>query len=303
MNIESTLQTYGGADADKVEEIGGSEKAILFVLVLLAAAAVFVPRAYLDIRATTLPGFLLYAFLAGAYLTTALVFRTNTRLEMYSPVAYALFTFAVAWPLANELGRWLGGLLVPSGSVMAVVSATIRHAGATIAPAAAIIVLTLLSGEKLSVLYLQRGNLRRGLAIGLGSFLAFSVLAFSPIGIDALTRGLGLTFQDMLPLIPWILVSVLLNGFREEILFRGIFLRRLTSPLGFGMANVLLAAIFALPHFGVAYSSQYFAIIALTFCVGLVFAYLARKTDSLIAPSLSHAALDLLVWTGIYASL
>jgi len=206
--------------------------------------------------------------------------------------------------LANELGRALGELILPPLNTMPVL--TFYWFLQTALPAATIIFLTRISGDDLGSLYLNRGNLRSGFIIGIGSFLIISILSFLPPGIYAITHDLSLTFRDVLPWIPWIMISVLCNGFREEILLRGLFLKKCDAVLGKRLGNILQAVFFALPHFGVAYAARYFGnsvLILATFIIGLIMGSLTRKTDSLIAPSLLHAGLDVITWLGIFAAL
>lgn len=276
----------------------------LSLLFLLAGLTVIVPRFYLDIRATTIMGFFLYSTLAGIYLGLALYLRRREGLAKYWRAAFAFSIFAIATPLANELGRALGGLIFPpERELNSMATITFNQFLTTVLPALAIILLTRISGDDLKSLYLKRGNLRKGLIIGAGTFLAISAFSFSPLGIKSLTHDPSLTFEEILPWIPWIWGSVLLNGFREEIWFRGLFLKKLDAVLGKRLGNLLQASFFALPHFGVDYSSQYFVIILFTFIVGLIMGYLTRKTGSLLAPSLAHAGLDVTVWLAIFATL
>ena len=271
---------------------------------MLAGLTFIVPRFFLEIEATTTVGFFLYSTLTGIYIGLALYVRKREPMGKFWRVAFALAIFTIAMSLANELGRALGELILPPSNAMSAL--TFYWFLQTLLPAAAIILLTRISGDGLGSLYLKRGNLKSGLIIGIGAFLIISVVSFSPLGINAITHDPTLTFGDILPWIPWIVGSVLCNGFREEILFRGLFLKKFDAVLGKRMGNILQTLFFALPHFGVAYATRFYGnvgVILATFIIGLTMGYLTRKTDSLLAPSLVHAGLDIIVWLGIFASL
>lgn len=291
-------------DYSSPDRLAVSKKLGYFILFLLAGLTFIFPRFFLEIEATTTLGFFLYSTLTGIYIGLALYLRKREPMGKFWRVAFALAIFTIAMSLANELGRALGELILPPSNAMSAL--TFYWFLQTLLPAAAIILLTRISGDGLGSLYLKRGNLKSGLIIGIGAFLIISVLSFSPLGINAITHDPTLTFGDILPWIPWIFGSVLCNGFREEILFRGLFLKKFDAVLGKRMGNILQALFFALPHFGVAYATRFYGnvgVILATFIVGLTMGYLTRKTDSLLAPSLVHAGLDVIVWLGIFASL
>jgi len=291
-------------DISSPDSLTGMNKLGVFILFLLAGLSVIFPRFFLEIESTTILGFLIYIALAVTYLVLALYLRKRESTSKFWRVAFAFSIFTIATPLANELGRALGKLILPPSNVMSVL--TFYQFLTTSLPAAAIILLTLFSRDDLGSLYLKRGYLKSGLIIGIGAFLAISVFSFSPLGINAITHDPTLTFVDILPWIPWIWISVLCNGFREEIWFRGLFLKKFDAVLGKRLGNILQAVFFALPHFGVAYATRFYGnlgVILATFFVGLTMGYLTRKTDSLLAPWLVHAGLDVITWLIIFSTL
>jgi len=290
-------------DDSSLDRLAVSKKLGYFILFLLAGLTFIFPRFFLDIEATTILGFVLYSTLAGIYIGLALYLRKREPMGKFWRVAYALAIFTIAMSLANEVGRALGELILPPSNAMSAL--TFYWFLMTLLPAAAIMLLTRISGDDLGSLYLKRGNLRNGLLIGLGAFLAISVVSFSPLGINAITHDPTLTFGDILTWIPWILISVLCNGFREEILFRGLFLKKFDAVVGKRMSNILQALLFALPHFGGTITQFYgnVGVILATFIIGLAMGYLTRKMDSLLAPTLVHAGLDVITWLRIFATL
>ncbi len=291
-------------DYSSHDSLAVGKKLGYFILFLLAGLTFIFPRFFLDIEATTILGGVLYSTIAGIYIGLALYLRKREPMGKFWRIAFAFAIFSIAAPLATELGKALGKLILPPSNAMSVL--TFYWFLQTLLPATAIILLTRISGDDLGSLYLKRGNLKSGLIIGIGSFLIISVLSFSPSGIYAITHDPSLTFADILPWIPWIWISVLCNGFREEIWFRGLFLKKFDAVLGKRMSNILQALFFALPHFGVAYATRYYGnivVILATFIIGLIMGSLTRKTDSLIAPWLVHAGLDVITWLGIFAAL
>ena len=166
-----------------------------------------------------------------------------------------------------------------------------------------IIVLTILLINRLSGgdrhdLYLQKGNLRKGLAIGISAFLlcaAGSIFVATAFGADNLSIG------RIIPWIPWILVFILANAFNEELLFRGLFLGNLSGPSGKLCANLAVSIPFVLHHTGVTYTNDSLLFLAYLLPLSLVWGYLMQDTKSLLASVLFHAGTDIPVILVIFS--
>ncbi|MFC2014808.1 lysostaphin resistance A-like protein [Chloroflexota bacterium] len=109
--------------------------------------------------------------------------------------------------------------------------------------------------------------------------------------------------NKLLSLSPWILLFVLSNGFMEELLFRGLFLKRYEPFLGKGLSNLLTAIVFTLMHTQVTYALQMFQFLLIALTLSLVWGYLIQKTNSLWGAVLFHAAGDCLIIFVAYASM
>ncbi len=109
--------------------------------------------------------------------------------------------------------------------------------------------------------------------------------------------------NKLLSLSPWILLFVLSNGFMEELLFRGLFLKRYEPFLGKGLSNLLTAIVFTLMHTQVTYAAQMLQFLLIALTLSLVWGYLIQKTDSLWGAVLFHAAGDCLIIFAAYASM
>jgi len=98
------------------------------------------------------------------------------------------------------------------------------------------------------------------------------------------------------------LIFVLANGFMEELLFRGLFLRKFEPFLGATASNLLTAIVFTLAHMQVGYvaPAEILKFLAIIFPLALAFGYVMQKTDSLWGSALFHAGSDLLIFSGIF---
>ena len=88
---------------------------------------------------------------------------------------------------------------------------------------------------------------------------------------------------------PMVVVFVLLNGFKEELWVRGIFLKKLETFLGAWPSNVLTAFVFSVTHVGVEYTPVLFIFLGITFLLGAVWGYVMQRTKSLLGSVLFHA--------------
>jgi len=103
---------------------------------------------------------------------------------------------------------------------------------------AVVLLLTRISGASLGSIYVQKGKLRQGIIIGV---VAFAVAAAVAVPISQLMfKAQDLTAAKVLQWSPWILLFVLSNATGEEIMFRGLFLRKLELFLGPFLANCLI---------------------------------------------------------------
>jgi membrane protease YdiL (CAAX protease family) len=234
-----------------------------------------------------------------ALLVSSLLLRRSQRLNKYWPVFFAFFTASLAQALDYYFSGWSLSLLgldvnTPAGIAMDKLESTFS----IVVP---IIVLTKLSGNSMSSIYLQKGNLRQGLIIGLTVFVVVAAVSI-PWARWQYQAG-DLSLQRVVPWIPWILLFVLANGFNEELLFRGLFLRKLEPSLGAFPANLCIAIPFVALHYGVDYTQNLFLIMALLLPLGLALGYVMQKTNSIIGSWLIHASVDIAVVLALFSNL
>ena len=94
-----------------------------------------------------------------------------------------------------------------------------------------------------------------------------------------------------------------LNAIREEILFRGLFLKKYDTFLGGDTSNVLQAIIFSLAHLSAQVTPFTFVYLILSFFLGLAFGGVIQKTDSLLGAILFHAGADIPVIIAVFSFL
>ena len=234
-----------------------------------------------------------------AFLVSSLLLRRSERLNECWPIFFAFFTASVAQALDYYFSGWSLSLLGLNVSTPAGIA--VDKLESTFLIAVPIIGLTRLSGNSISSIYLQKGSLREGLVIGLTVFVVIAAVSV-PWARWQYQAG-DLSLQRVIPWIPWILLFVLANAFNEELLFRGLFLRKLQPLLGAFPANLCMAIPFVVLHYGVDYTQNIFLIMALLLPLGLGLGYVMQKTDSMIASWLIHASVDVAVVLALFSQL
>jgi membrane protease YdiL (CAAX protease family) len=224
----------------------------------------------------------------------AFVARRNRRFTEYSPALYSFVIVSTSlllmWLLDDFPRHWLSlDPKVPAGRAIIKVTDAV------------LLLLTVLFMGKLfridlDSIYLRKGSRPvLGLAVGLAGFALMASFAV----VEA--HSAGISNCQMLGWAPWILSFVLANGFLEELMNRGLFLKKFEPLLGATLSNFLTAFVFAIGHAGVTYSSDVLAFVAVTFVFALIWGYLMQKTGSLWGSALFHAGADTLILIGIFA--
>jgi membrane protease YdiL (CAAX protease family) len=237
--------------------------------------------------------------LTTVLLISALAVRRCKKLEKFWPVAYGLFVLAITvsldWIISVYLLEYMG---IDGNTATGFALMKLNECGVVIG---SVILFTRLTGSDLGSIYLQKGNLKLGLLIGL---IAFLVAAAGSIPMSSLLFKSGsLQFERIIPWLPWLLIFVLANATQEELLFRGLFLRKLEPFFGKLLSNLLIAITFTLLHKGVTYTSSELIFLAVLFPLALAWGYIMQKTDSVWGSILFHAGMDIPIILGIFANL
>ena len=87
----------------------------------------------------------------------------------------------------------------------------------------------------------------------------------------------------------------------EEIMFRGLFLRKLEPFVGALLANCLIALVFTGLHAVVTYTSDQIGFLAATLPLAVAWGYIMQKTDALWGSILFHAGMDIPIVLGLFS--
>jgi uncharacterized protein len=230
------------------------------------------------------------------FLLISFFLRSRKSLRNYWQILFSFFIaslalffdFLVNIP-SNSMNGFLLDMLVSASIVVSV-----------------IILFAKISGNSLSSIFLKKGNIKIGIIVGLIGFFIFAITAI-PVA-EFMFQGQNLSLDKVIAWLPWIIPIVLLNGVREELLYRGLFLKKFEVKLGPKSSNLLQAIIFSLSHSvaGVglnSYTPFIWALVIFTFALGLAWGYIMQRTDSIIGSVLFHAGTDIPVFIGIFSNI
>jgi uncharacterized protein len=270
--------------------------ALLFIVIGGLVYLVFSPlRPMLHERQDYLGRIGLIVFLLAAFLLV----RRSARLQKYAQVVLGMLIMTSVVFLDRVFSIfiivYLGvGDTTPAGWAIQ----KVNEAAVVIC---ALILFTNLSGGSLGSIYLQKGNLKLGLTIGLIAFCLAA--AGSALMAGLLFKGQNLSFARIFPWIPWLLIFVLANAAQEELLFRGLFLRKLQPFFGKFLSNLLIVFIFTFLHRAANYTSNLDLFIVVLVPLALAWGYVMQKTDSVWGSILFHSGMDIPIMLGIFSNL
>jgi len=215
-----------------------------------------------------------------------LMYRSS-RLRRFSSITYAFFVFALVISVRHLVldSSSVNGLL---SSLNGLVLYQVIDTSVVFAP---VILLVLANGGTFGSLFLQKGNLRLGLGIAVPVFLVLLIVSFVIEQLLAPSfgvRGVGLPF--VLSLAPYLSIVALLNGPKEELLYRGLFLQRYDAFLPRRSTNLLSTIVFALSVVEPEYFAQLIGAVLVSLVGGLLFVRLMRRTNSIIASGICEGA-------------
>jgi len=260
---------------------------ILIVLFLAAGALVLsvgmtfaplIPRDYRVVSQVTVIVCLL-ALAIASYKNTRL--RPHWRLPLaYSAACCAL---VISGYTGDWVVAWAGKTLETPGGLTAL------KLGEDATIVGIVIALEFVTRDNPAELFLSQGRLRLGLVIGVSSFLLLTILGL------AVTAAQGVPPDLIRGLLPAYVSVALADGFMEELFFRGLFLKRIGRLVGDNWANVITAAVFSFAHVQAQFVNNLPSFLVAVFLLGLLWGWIMQRTRSLLAPSLVHAGVDMLI--------
>jgi membrane protease YdiL (CAAX protease family) len=222
-------------------------------------------------------------------------FYRNARFRRYWEVTFAFFCGSFGLFLAWAPGSWPEGYFGVSTNTAQGVA--ILKFFELLPIALTIIVLTKIVQGNLVPIYIQKGKLKIGLGLGL-------LLSLITFGVYLISSWSNIDLEKAIPAIVWMIIFAISNAFFEELLIRGLFLRRYIALLGIVWSLILSTLCYALFFLGVQSATgpiPYGALIVVL-PLGLLYGFIMQKSDSIWGSVSIHATIDLIYLIGVFAS-
>lgn len=239
---------------------------------------------------------------AVVYLAFTLLARRSSSLRKFWELSFAFFVLAFVGVL-NNLCHYFGTYVLNSPPVpgdplaSTVLASVIVQLVETLAAVVPVVVLTKAAGMPLGSIYARKGALRGWFIVAIVVFVVFYIGAARGSTSGFMPTNGPTLLNKYLALTPALLVMVISNGFQEEFLFRGLFLQKYNAFFGGPVTILVSSIVFAIAHLGVTYvaSAIIFALLS-AFPLGLITAYLMRKTNGVLTPVILHAGFDIAIY-------
>jgi membrane protease YdiL (CAAX protease family) len=273
-------------------------RGIHFLTILFCLLAVFLPDAFsVEIsKGIEVP---MRIGISIFFLVISIWLRGRDQFKGYWRVLFAFFIASTAMLIDWYFSQWAARALKidPDSTI----GYAIDKLESTLILVGLILIINKLSGANLASLYLKTGKVRQWFIIGLGTFCFFA--GSSVWMAETLFKGRDLTWERILPWIPWLFLFVLANGLNEELLFRGLFLQKFEPFMGAIVSNLMITSVFVVWHLGADYTSDMLLFGVILFVLSFLWGFVMKKTDSIWGSVLFHAGADIPIMLGIFSTL
>ncbi len=233
---------------------------------------------------------------SALFLSTIILYRTERSWNKYWKISYSLLISSVGLVLVGFFGNW--HTLIPGLSLNTVEGIAIAKVAEVIPIVVAILVGTWLIERDFTTVFLRGGNLKKTFKIGL-IVAPVALIPFFALGGLSLSVGLDVIFAWL----PWMWLFAFSNAFMEELMVRGLFLKKYNAIFGKNASLLLTSVIFALLHQAIIQYTDpitFTIFLLITFILGLSWGYIMQKSDSIWGAVLAHAIADILFLVTVF---
>jgi membrane protease YdiL (CAAX protease family) len=230
------------------------------------------------------------------FLSTIILYKTARSWNKYWKISYALFISSLGLVLAGFFGNWY--TLIPGLSVDTVEGISIAKVAEVIPIVVTILVGTWLVERDFMPVFLRGGDLNKTFKIGL-LVAPVALIPFFALGGLALSVGLDV----IVAWLPWMCLFGFSNAFMEELMVRGLFLKKYNAIFGENTSLLLTSVIFGLFHQAILEYTDpvtFTIFLLITFLLGLAWGYVMQKSDSIWGAVLAHAIADILFLIAVF---
>ncbi len=228
-------------------------------------------------------------------LFAVLFFLSRKYFAEQTTVLWAFFLVSIGWLLDYYLTGKIAAWFSLESNELSGLAYTMLIS--TLLIATPVIVGWIFSDRKLAAIYIQASGKLWGIVVGVTGLVLFGGLGV----LQAQDQGMAL--KSIGAALPLALVFSLANAFREELVYRAVFLNGYQVNIGTITTIIVTTLVFAVAHVDVSYDTASLLMFStILVIIGLVGSLIMLKTGSLIGAVLFHAGADVLLILGLLSS-
>jgi membrane protease YdiL (CAAX protease family) len=227
------------------------------------------------------------------------VAKKSEKLQSYWRVLFSFTVSSAGLLAAWYLGQWIQ--IVPGLSISTIEGVAIAKVAEVLPIIVAIVLGVWIVEKDMTSVFLKGGNIKKGITLG---------LLVSPLGLIPFLAlgGLGITVEANLIItwIPWIFAFSIANSLMEELMIRGLFLRKYVVFFGQSGSLLLTSVVFTLFHFAILANADFVLgsiFVVISFILGLVWGCITQKSDNIWGSVLAHMISDMFVILAVFGAI
>ncbi len=275
-------------------------RVLYFIGILIIGLLVFVVFSHIRPMLEGSADWIGRIFLIGGLFLASMIVKKNEKFQKYWELLFAFGIAATAMAIDLYLPSTTWWLAIFHVSIDTPLGIAIDKLDSSILIIVSILILNKVSGGTLESLFLRKGNVRKSLTIGI---IAFVICVGGAYFVAQMFGAQNLSLARIIPWIPFIIIFIVGNALNEEIMFRGLFLRKIEPFLGKLATNLVIAIPFVLHHTGVTYTQDALMFLLFLLPLSLAWGFISQKTGSIWGSFLFHAGTDIPVVIAIFAAL
>lgn len=220
---------------------------------------------------------------------TFILFRMEGAWNKYWKLSFSFWIASIGLLLAWLFGRWYN--LIPGLSTSTLEGVAVAKVAEVLPIVLAILIGTWLVERDYSPIFVRGGDLRKSLMLGIVA-LPSSLFPFVVLGGLSLSVGL----ETIVSGLPWLCAFSFSNAFMEELMIRGLFLKKYDTIFGQKQSLFLTSIIFAIFHLdiiGITDFLSFLGYFSIPLIMGLIWGYIIQRSDSIWGSVFAHAIADI----------
>jgi membrane protease YdiL (CAAX protease family) len=241
----------------------------------------FIPAELILLTRATVVGIIIIVTLA--------IYQSKGNLNRYWKLSCSFLIASIGFLFAWIFGHWYS--LIPGLLLDTVEGAAVAKVAEVLPIISTILVGVWIIEKDFSSIYLNGGNIRQSIKLGI-------IISPGALFIFVALGGLGFsaTPNEVIAWIPWICVFAFSNALMEELLIRGLFLRKYEAIFGQRGALILTSVVFALFHQTIIGFTDILSMVgyfSIPLIMGILWGYIIQKSDNIWGAVLTHMISDI----------